>query len=322
MRPDLPTGPTRRTFIAGAAAMTAAANLAPASAASGGSTDLAYRTAGDLMKALADRQVSARELVELPRYRASRRSTRRSTRSSCAISTGRAPPRCGRRGAGQAANAGRCSVLPMTVKEQYAVAGLPTTWGDPKNKDWKAEVDALAVQRLKAAGAVILGKTNVPLNLIGLAELQRGLRHHQQSVGPVAHPRRLVGRLGRGACGRLRRRWSSAPTSAARCARRRIFAGCSPISRPLTWCRSAAPARRGSRPFRCAATSPFSGRWRAAPPISRSNWRFWPARTSCRGHRLQARPAAAAARQACRFPRAGDRHASALPDRCQHQVPR
>src|SRR5437764_8806209 len=55
--------------------------------------------------------------------------------------------------------------LPMTVKEAFHVAGLPTTWGNPKFKDWKAEVDALAVQRLKAAGAVVLGKTNVPLGL-------------------------------------------------------------------------------------------------------------------------------------------------------------
>jgi amidase len=53
----------------------------------------------------------------------------------------------------------------MTVKEHYAVAGLSTTRGDPKFKNWKAEVDALVVQRLKAAGAVVLGKTNVPLNL-------------------------------------------------------------------------------------------------------------------------------------------------------------
>jgi amidase len=55
--------------------------------------------------------------------------------------------------------------LPMTVKEQFNVAGLPTTFGNPKFKDWRPEVDALAVQRLKAAGAVILGKTNVPLFL-------------------------------------------------------------------------------------------------------------------------------------------------------------
>jgi amidase len=55
--------------------------------------------------------------------------------------------------------------LPMTVKEQFNIAGLPTTWGDPKFKDWQPAADALAVSRLKTAGAVILGKTNVPLQL-------------------------------------------------------------------------------------------------------------------------------------------------------------
>ena len=33
--------------------------------------------------------------------------------------------------------------LPMTVKEQFNVAGLPTTWGDPKFKDWRPDADAL-----------------------------------------------------------------------------------------------------------------------------------------------------------------------------------
>ena len=55
--------------------------------------------------------------------------------------------------------------VPITVKEQFGVAGLPTTWGNPKFKDWRPEVDALAVQRLKASGAIILGKTNVPVAL-------------------------------------------------------------------------------------------------------------------------------------------------------------
>ena len=53
----------------------------------------------------------------------------------------------------------------MTVKEQFGVAGLPTTWGFPKFRDWTADVDALVVERLKKAGAIILGKTNVPMNL-------------------------------------------------------------------------------------------------------------------------------------------------------------
>jgi amidase len=52
--------------------------------------------------------------------------------------------------------------VPMTVKEAFNVAGLPTTWGSPAFADWIAPADAVAVARLKAAGAVILGKTNVP----------------------------------------------------------------------------------------------------------------------------------------------------------------
>lgn len=51
--------------------------------------------------------------------------------------------------------------VPMTVKEAFDVAGLPTTWGLEEGRDNIATSDAVAVRRLKAAGAVILGKTNV-----------------------------------------------------------------------------------------------------------------------------------------------------------------
>ena len=52
--------------------------------------------------------------------------------------------------------------VPMTVKEAHNVAGLPTTWGSPAAKGWIAPEDSLGVARLKAAGAIIMGKTNVP----------------------------------------------------------------------------------------------------------------------------------------------------------------
>jgi amidase len=55
--------------------------------------------------------------------------------------------------------------IPMTAKESYNVAGLPTTWGFPAQKDFMPPEDALAISRVKAAGAVLLGKTNVPLGL-------------------------------------------------------------------------------------------------------------------------------------------------------------
>ena len=55
--------------------------------------------------------------------------------------------------------------IPVTVKESYNVAGLPTTWGFPQQKDFIAKEDALPVARIKDAGGVIVAKTNVPLGL-------------------------------------------------------------------------------------------------------------------------------------------------------------
>jgi amidase len=52
--------------------------------------------------------------------------------------------------------------VPMTIKESFNVAGLPTTWGLAEHKDFVAREDAAVVARLKRAGAIVLGKTNVP----------------------------------------------------------------------------------------------------------------------------------------------------------------
>lgn len=55
--------------------------------------------------------------------------------------------------------------VPMTVKESNDVAGLPTTWGFADFAQRPIAADSVAVARLKAAGAIILGKTNVPVGL-------------------------------------------------------------------------------------------------------------------------------------------------------------
>jgi amidase len=74
--------------------------------------------------------------------------------------------------AARAADAGRARGetqpllgIPLTVKESYNVAGLPTTWGFPAQKDFVPGEDALSISRVRAAGGVILGKTNVPVGL-------------------------------------------------------------------------------------------------------------------------------------------------------------
>src|SRR4051794_37101315 len=76
--------------------------------------------------------------------------------------------------------------IPVTLKEPFNVAGLPTTWGFPHFKDFQPAEDALVVSRLKAAGAVIIGKTNIP---IGLRDFQSyneiyGTTNNPWDLGP------------------------------------------------------------------------------------------------------------------------------------------
>ncbi len=54
--------------------------------------------------------------------------------------------------------------MPMTIKDAYSVEGVVSTGGNPSWKDYVPEKNAEAVQHLVDAGAIIFGKTNVPLN--------------------------------------------------------------------------------------------------------------------------------------------------------------
>lgn len=52
--------------------------------------------------------------------------------------------------------------IPVVVKDNILVAGMPCVWGSRVFRNYVPEVDELPVARLRAAGAIILGKTNVP----------------------------------------------------------------------------------------------------------------------------------------------------------------
>lgn len=86
--------------------------------------------------------------------------------------------------------------VPMTVKESFNVAGLPTSWGLPPFKSFRPAQDAVAVARLKAAGAVILGKSNIAA---GLADWQSTNPVYGHTVNPHHHGRSAGGSSGGGA---------------------------------------------------------------------------------------------------------------------------
>ena len=52
--------------------------------------------------------------------------------------------------------------IPLSVKDNILVAGMPATWGSRALAGFVPETDELPVARLRAAGAIVLGKTNVP----------------------------------------------------------------------------------------------------------------------------------------------------------------
>ena len=71
--------------------------------------------------------------------------------------------------------------IPVTIKDMFEMAGVRTTGGSKILADWVPETDAALVERLRAAGAIILGKTN-------LDEFGHGGTSTLSHFGPVHNP--------------------------------------------------------------------------------------------------------------------------------------
>jgi amidase len=71
--------------------------------------------------------------------------------------------------------------LPIAIKDLEETAGLRTTWGSPIYADHVPEQDSALVARIRRAGAVIVGKTNVP-------ELGAGSQTFNRVFGPTRNP--------------------------------------------------------------------------------------------------------------------------------------
>ncbi|HEX4476004.1 MAG TPA: amidase [Polyangiaceae bacterium] len=126
--------------------------------------DWAYRSASDAVAALAARELSSREMVDLAIARIEARDG--AINAVVVRDFDRARVAAAEADAALAAGERRPLLgLPLTVKESIDVAGLAKTWGNPAFATARAESDALAIARLKAAGAIVLGKTNVPFML-------------------------------------------------------------------------------------------------------------------------------------------------------------
>ncbi len=144
-------------------------------------TDLCLLSATEQLGLLRAREVSARSLVE-----AQIQTTERinqtvnaivTTTFESALAAADAADRELARGAGHAPLAG----LTVAHKDTIATKGIRTTLGSPLFAEHVPEIDALIVERMANAGAITIGKTNVP-------EFAAGSQTYNRVFGPTRNP--------------------------------------------------------------------------------------------------------------------------------------
>lgn len=127
---------------------------------------LAFASATELLDRLARREFTARELLEFHLDRLDRLNSSVNAIIFTDLAAARARADEADAATARGERWGPLHGLPMTVKETHNVAGWPTTYGDPALAGFVPARNAAVIERLQAAGAVIFGKTNVPLNAL------------------------------------------------------------------------------------------------------------------------------------------------------------
>jgi amidase len=127
--------------------------------------DLPFRPAKQLAALIRGKKVGCLELLETYIARMEKYNPRLNAIIATDLASARRRARAADRALARKEVWGPLHGVPMTIKESYDVVGMPTTWGAPELKDNHPKRNALAVDRLLGAGAVLFGKTNVPLYL-------------------------------------------------------------------------------------------------------------------------------------------------------------
>jgi amidase len=163
---------SRREFFIKAAALSAAfpfmklaAQFDPASNRGSGVEDFVFSSAVDTAKAIRHGEISSLELTELM----FKRIGAINPRINAVVTLMREEALASAREADASRANGRLlgplHGVPITIKDAFDVKGVRTTFGNPAFKDHISARDSAVVERLRRAGAVLLGMTNVPFML-------------------------------------------------------------------------------------------------------------------------------------------------------------
>jgi amidase len=125
------------------------------------SLPLEMRSASELLRLLRERRLGSLELLELQLSRIERVNPLLNAVVAMDVEGARQSARAADNT--PAERRGPLHGLPITIKDAYETVGMPATCGFPQFANHRPQRDADAVVRLRAAGAVPFGKTNVPL---------------------------------------------------------------------------------------------------------------------------------------------------------------
>ena len=156
---------SRRSFLKAASAVAASApfiSLIPRAGAQTKKFDPSFGTATQAVKALRSGVISSRELTEHVFKRIAKHNPK--INAFVTLIEEQAMEQAKKADELTARNkaSGKLHGLPIVVKDSFATAGVRTTSGSKQLEKYLPKDDAIVVARLKAAGAIIIGKTNLP----------------------------------------------------------------------------------------------------------------------------------------------------------------
>ncbi len=154
-------------------------------------------TAREQVAAVRERTISARELLELHLARIAERNPELNAIVSLDEERAREGAAAADQAQAEGAELGPLHGLPFAFKDTHDVAGWRTTYGSPLFADHVPDTDDLLVERVRDAGVVVIGRTNVPEFAAGSHTFNRVFG---TTLNPVDPTRSAGGSSGGAAC--------------------------------------------------------------------------------------------------------------------------